>query len=838
MTYGELEERSSEVAAGLIQRGIEKGAVVAVCMERSIEFVCTVLGIMKSGAVYLPIDPKLPKERIRYLLEDAEAHLLVVSSAIAQLNVPCPMAPYDQLRIPYSTTALPVVREEDICYVIYTSGSSGKPKGVRVSHRALHNLIRWFVDDFQIDHRTVSGQFAGLSFDASVWELWAYLYAGGQLFLFPDTSFMGPRDIRSTAMSHRLNTLFVPTAIAEHLVGLDWPDDIPLRLLLTGGDRLKKAPPKGLPFDLINCYGPTENTVITSCGPVTYGTTEAPNIGRPIFNTAVLIVDRFDNILPCGIPGEMLICGQNLSEGYLNRPELNREKFVQTQYPNGRAYRSGDKVVLDSKGLIHFIGRVDNQVQLRGYRIELGEIENTLMDHPAILQAVVSFHKAEATRNEELIAHVYAKDSQQLDVQSLRLFLGKHLPSYMIPKKIHLEDRPLALTVNGKIDANKLLPGSKLPAEIAEENTESQRTEAFLIELWQELLQVPNVKVDDNFFSLGGHSLIAIELIERVNKKWSSDLSISTLVKNNTIELLAASLQQEETTERPSVILPLKTTTDANKEKLLLFAPIGGNVLCYTHLAQSLKVDVFGIQSPFLIDDTATFENFDALIDYYSAEIEQFNFSGSLHIGGFCAGGILALEVYRKLKAKGVPVGALALIDTAAPPPHGMSEALICTQVSREEWLDSFYKDLSVQSGEDIQDIIPILRTLSATEQLAYVRNQAIQEGYLSKETSLPQIEKLFEAYYKNAVAITQYTPSPLDESILLFKAAQIPNNLIEVPEFRQQDLGWSQYIEKEIETIIVPGNHNNMLQSKHAATLAEKLNFKLQNIEICTFEP
>ena len=385
LTYAELNERADRLAYQLRALGVGPEVLVGLRVERSLELIIGMLGILKAGGAYVPLDPSYPSERLQFIIEDAKLAVIATPegpSATDQKHSSDPdlirgVDPWDP---------------RHLCYVIYTSGSTGQPKGVAITHGSLMNLVRWHQRVYQVTAADRATQVAGLAFDASVWEVWPYLTAGASIHIAEEETRLSPQKLIEWLDAKRITISFLPTPLAEAVLDEPWPQEVCLRTLLTGGDRLRQAPRGGLPFQLANNYGPTENTVVTTWTFISEKSHAPPPIGRPVDNATVYVLDQELRLAPIGVTGELFTGGENLARGYLNRPELTAERFIPNPFsvePGERLYRTGDRVRLLGDGQIEFLGRVDEQVKVRGFRIELGEIEATLAALDEIREAVV-----------------------------------------------------------------------------------------------------------------------------------------------------------------------------------------------------------------------------------------------------------------------------------------------------------------------------------------------------------------------------------------------------------------------------------------------------------------
>ncbi len=421
LSYAELNQRAHRVAECLRRRKVRASSIVAVCMERSSAMVVAILGVLKAGAAYLPLDPAYPKRMLAFMLRDSGAQVLLTSRDLSE------RAPLDQCEALFmdateiergsdagdSWTNAP----EDLAYVIYTSGSTGKPRGVEVQHRSLMNLVSWHQDEYKVTESDRATQVAGPAFDASVWELWPYLTAGASIYVLSDETRNSSEALIDCFIKHGITISFLPTALAEMVMETSWPAGLQLRALLTGGDKLHRAPRRNLSFPLINHYGPTENTVVTTRALVEPGDNATPSIGRPISNVRVYVLDSHMNPSPVGVPGELFIAGDSLAAGYRNLPDLTAGKFIRDPFSSvagSRLYSTGDRVRYRADGNLEFLGRLDEQVKIRGFRVEPGEIESVLTQHRAVRESVV-VAREDKPGDVRLVAYVVSQPVERIE---------------------------------------------------------------------------------------------------------------------------------------------------------------------------------------------------------------------------------------------------------------------------------------------------------------------------------------------------------------------------------------------------------------------------------------
>ena len=553
ITYRELGCGALGISTQLRASRFGVGTTAAVLLPPGPDFVTATLGIMASGGAYLPLEPTYPPERLRLMIEDSGAEVLLtrrelLSGALQILNS-LPIIDVDRCDARNFSDAEPVkVSSGQLAYLIYTSGSTGQPKGVEVTHRGLANLVQWHNSTFSVRPKDRASQIASLSFDAAVWEIWPYLSAGACV-CFPESAVRDdPERLKAWLVGERITITFVPTPLAERVVTTCWPRETALRIMLTGGDRLRRHPREDLPFDLINNYGPTEYTVVATSGKVsaTDDLDSPPSIGKPISNTIVHILDADLRPVPRGTPGEICISGPGLARGYRNAPELSRERFVADPFspePGARLYRTGDRARIGDDGEIEFLGRFDDQIKIRGFRVEPDEVSIALSRHPKILETVIVARRGAAMQG-QLVAYVVSGNNVSVSDEELRSFLRLSLPEHMIPS-VFVVLEAIPVTGSGKIDRAALPNPTRentlgMNAFAKPDGAVEQR----IAEIIKELLGVKDVGANDNFFLLGGHSLLAAQLIARLADEFDFQLPLRKLFESPTIESLSKQVVQ------------------------------------------------------------------------------------------------------------------------------------------------------------------------------------------------------------------------------------------------------------------------------------------------------
>lgn len=552
ITYTQLDQRANQLARRLRSIGVGPDVPVGLYLERSLSFITGALAILKAGGCYVPLDPAYPRGRVAFILKDAQVSLLVTTNDLGERLVAggtgVTTIDIDSSTVRESPDLVPgSITGNNLAYIMYTSGSTGQPKGVEIAHRALMNLVCWHQATFDVTCADRASQLAAPGFDAAVWEIWPYLTAGASVHITGESTRKDPESLRDWLITNHVSISFVPTPLAEQMIHLQWPEHTALRFLLTGGDTLHRHPPQGLPFAIINNYGPTEATVVATSGPVLPDHNQglAPTIGRPIANTQIYILDENMQSVPVGTTGEIHIGGIGLAKGYVNRPELTAEKFVPNPFspePDARLYKTGDLARYLPGGEIAFCGRLDGQIKLRGYRIEPDEIVGLLNQHSAIRTSVISLRENPGGEK-QLVAYIMLANAARVTSHDLREFLRIQLPEYMIPSLfVCLEAMPL--TPNGKLDRSAL--PAPTSANILRGESRAPRTEVErqLICILTDLLGVEEITLDDDFFMLGGHSLMGAQLVTKVREAFGVEITLMNLFENGTIAAMAAEIER------------------------------------------------------------------------------------------------------------------------------------------------------------------------------------------------------------------------------------------------------------------------------------------------------
>jgi thioesterase domain-containing protein len=605
---------------------------------------------------------------------------------------------------------------------------------------------------------------------------------------------------------------FVPTPLTESLLSMSWPAEMSLRVLLTGGDQLRVYGKEDLRCAVVNNYGPTENTVVTTSGVVRGKGREGqlPTLGRPIANTEVFLLNPQGQPQPVGVSGELYLSGAGLARGYHNQPALTAERFVPHPFsaePGARLYRTGDLARYLPNGEIEFLGRVDEQVKLRGFRIELGEIETVLQQHAAVREAVVIVRE-DVTKQKELVGYVVAQEGVTITSSELRQYLRERLPDYMVPSwLVWLAELPL--TPNGKI-ARRALPAPHKQA-VSENQVPPRNTiELKLVQCWEQLFGFGPISVKDNFFDLGGHSLLAVPMVTMAEKSLGRKVPLALLFQGPTIERMARALQQQNGPAISETLVELQSGDSS--QALFLVHPVGGNVFCYTHLVHHLGPSraIYAFQAQGLDGESVPHEQIETMATEYLDAMLKVQPQGPYFLGGWSMGGAVAFEMAQQLRIRGERVAVLALLDSYAPG-YGERRAKDDLVV-----LKNFALDLGV--ALDRVNLTGNLRALKQDELLARLLDHAIAAEIVDPSFGIKQFQNLFQVFKSNNRAFQSYQPRTYPDRIQLFIAGDKPAGVAEY-----QTNGWSE-LAAEVETHVIPGDHYTFLRNPNVEKLAEDL--------------
>lgn len=815
--YAALDRASCAVASALQQRGIGRGDLVGVCLPRSIDMLVAVLGVMRSGAAYVPLDPAFPEDRLQWMAEHSRLRLILATSAG---QVPAGVsAGREILQIDVAKAAsvqvLPRIERDDLAYVLYTSGSTGMPKGVGILHGNLANFLLSMRRQPGFAENDVLCSATTLSFDIAALELYLPLLCGGEVVIADEEEYRDPERL-SNLIARSGATVFQTTPSLLSLLLEVRREQVlrPLKLLV-GGEAMPAAlAARIVPLcrELWNMYGPTETTVWSTIARVADPGASIP-LGKPIANTRIHVLDAVRKPVVPGAIGEIWIGGDGVASGYLHRPDLTAERFLPDVSAGGgsRMYRTGDLGRI-SAGELHFHGRVDDQIKLRGFRIEPGEIESAAAADPAVAECVVVVKKLD-NGDGVLVLYVAARGDEKEVVPRLRERLASVLPPYMRPHRI-VTLQALPKTPNGKVD-RKALPEptvDETQAGVARPAVATSRdpVERELAMLWQRLLQRSHVAPDDHFFEMGGYSMLAVRMFAEIHERYGVDLPLSALIENPTVAELANAIRNsgQAVSDRPN-FQPARAMEGSSSlveleqggpgAPLFLLHAIGGNVLNYLAIAQAVAPQrtAYGIQSRGLNGGETPVDDFGRMADNYATEISRVHPDGPCLLAGGSMGGALALEVARRLVDAGREVAFLGLIDTYGP---GMPGGTGFRPFKLWRW-PSLYLSMDRKQRSALHRRI-VFRCWHLPALLV--------RAWLERHGAAPQALRIHRVERANQKALNGYRPAPYPGNVVLFRASHSTG--LETPL-----LGWDGYV-GGAHTIELEGRHDNIIEQPELA--------------------
>jgi amino acid adenylation domain-containing protein len=828
-TYDELNARANRLAWHLRGMGIQGEAPVALLTERSPEAVMAMLAVAKAGGFFIPLNPDDPMDRLTQLIDEAQPSVVLLQD---HLSDRLPSGMFYALAIDAGEASFagesaenppPAGGPESLLYVMHTSGSTGTPKGVAVPHRAVQRLVIEpnFVSIAASDRVF---QYAPLSFDASVLEIWLPLLNGAQLWIAPPGA-LTLAELGAALRASGATTAWFTAGLFHQLIDHQLADLSGLRQILAGGDALSVAHVRALAkaqptLRIINGYGPTENTVFTTCHTVFAAAnlgTSVP-IGRPVNGTSVLIVDRRGEPVPVGVPGELVTGGTGLARGYFRQPEATAERFVSHPGLNGegtRVYRTGDRARWLPDGTIEFLGRLDQQVKLRGFRIELGEIEAALREQHAVRDAVA--HVRGAGADKQLVAYFTTAADESPAPAELREFLSGRLPAYMVPAVfVRLAELPLGR--NGKVNRRALPDPDTVVGAQASGLGPRTPLEARLVAIWQDVLGVAHVGVRDLFFELGGHSLLATRLLAEVEKRIGARVTLNTLFEEGTIEAMAAAIESGAPTSAASPLVALKP--EGSRRPFFCVHPGGGSVLSYFDLAARFPAErsFYALQASGLDGSVPPLRSVEEMAAAYLAAIRAaFPGGGPYHLGGHSFGASVAFEMARQLETiHGEKVGALVLLDHLAP---DRARTMIDHEPTDVEALEFMAHQIGAHFGVRFHLPASEMESRSTAERLEFFLERAREAGIAPPGADVAMIAGLVAVYQANLHALLHYHPGTFGGGLTLVRTAGFAAETSGAPA-----AGWDTLARGPVVIVDADGDHTSMLRAPHVIGLAARL--------------
>ena len=816
ISYGELLSRSKQLAIYLQHKGVIESTIVGIYMDRSIEVVISMLGILMCGGAYVPIDPDYPEKRVAYILNNAivegntkEGRNLVLAQkelepklkSIAgkeNIEIIALDAKWSQNKniLNAKGTLKTGNLFEKLAYVIYTSGSTGRPKGVMIEHRSLLNYFQYSLSEYRASD-TVSFNFplfSSLSFDLTQTSIYLTLLSGGTLFIYKENALESlPRILKNKKITSLKLT-------PSHLAIIDGLDNSHLQQVIIGGEALLASQLKmfnGAESNtkIYNEYGPTEATIGCTVKDVSAFNQEAITIGKPIWNTDIYILDQSNALLPIGALGELCVGGAGLARGYLNRPELTQEKFIDNPFGAGKIYKTGDLARWLPNGEIDYLGRIDAQIKIRGFRIELEEIENVLNKNSNVKDCAVV--AKESPNGKILVAYYVPENDKEFNVQTIKKELQKELPEYMVPSFI-LPIAAIPLTPNGKAD-KKQLASLQVEVNNAKEYTApSNPIEKTLTGIWEEILNMKNIGIHDNFFELGGHSLLVIQLNQKVQNSFENcGIELMDFMDNPTIHQQALMIENTEQKSNHLITFHSLDNTEVDAVSTFIIPGMPGIVDGYYELAQAFVKDgnsVYGIQMKGLLENESPLNTIEAMAAHNIETIKTTE-SKQIQLVGHSYGGVVIFEMLKQLSNENIKVTDVILLDSYAP-----RKGIKVTEIY--QGLLGCLKGLSGIKTTPSQILEFAKKVAKKPEQK---RKDSVYNFILASKGTLDHqlYEKLYNVYL-NAIKVSYTIEAPLDTEITLVIAEATQRKV-------DTQLGWAKHF-KSIFTIATEDNHFSMV--------------------------
>ncbi len=809
VSYKQLNERANQLARHLIKQGAAAGTLVGICLPRSVDMLVAVVGVLKSGAAYVPLDPEFPKERLSYMAEDAGMRIIIsnneTENILGAAYIQSVQLDRDREQIE-SCDKDDLLQEKtnskDLAYVIYTSGSTGKPKGIELEHRSVVNFIYSMAKTPGVkeDDRVLA--ITTLSFDIAVLELLLPLSVGATVVLLTRDQSLDGAEIEKCLDKYDVTIMQATPATWRLLLSSKKFRKRRIKALC-GGEALSKELSSSLTeyvSELWNMYGPTETTVWSTCYRINRED-DTIYIGKPIDNTTVYILDESLNQVPVGVLGELYIGGDGLARGYHNRPELTAERFVDNPFnPGSKMYRTGDLVRLNNIGELVCLGRTDFQVKLRGFRIELGEIETAIGNVVGIKQGIVVV-KRFSDEDERLVAYCISEGDVSVEEAEIKTILRKKLPDYMVPQHyVRLDEFPL--TANNKIDRKALLSYEVFVTADKETIEPRTETEESLVQIWSEVLHAPRIGIRDDFFQMGGHSLLAIQLIDKIRSRYKVSLQLADFLRNSTLQDMAAEIDSllvssndiASHSKKEWTPLVLLGTKKGDSTPLFCAAGIGGHVMELNQLAKELgDIPLWGLETRGVLEGQTPHSTIEDLAKEHVAAIRTVQAHGPYFISGYSFGGVVAFEIAQQLTSQNEEVAWLGLIDASGP-------------AIRQRTLI----ELRIEQAKRLVD-----------DPLAYVKHSIERR---KRDRAAIYHERYAHIYAAMSSAYDKYRPQPYKGDAVLFQTPRHENYedmLYVIDEYN----GWRSYILGKLEVIPITGRHLTVVQErKNVILLANEI--------------
>jgi len=825
ISYGELETASNQIASFLKSAGYGNGDVIAVAMDRSIGMIVCLLAVMKAGAAYLPLDPELPLERVEFIMKDSATKVLVISGNYAEkYKKHSSTLIFDEIWAMRSAFANERPQQEiidNLAYILYTSGSTGQPKGVAVTHRNFLNLLQSIQKLPGIAAHDKMLGITTMSFDISELESFGPLISGAELIILDVETAKDGRALAEFIEAEGLSIVQATPFTWKMMLEYGWEKHLPIKAFCGGEAMSRELAGKLIERcnEVWNMYGPTETTIYSTIKKVT-DNSQPITIGKPIDNTQVYILDPNMDEVPNGVEGEIYIGGAGVARGYVNHDELTASKFITGKFggkEGERIYRTGDLGKWLDNGEILCLGRIDHQIKVRGFRIETEEIIIQLKQLPKVKDAYVIVYE-DAVENQRLVAYITPKNViADNDIKECRDRLKQVLPDYMVPTD-YVVIPFIPVMTNGKID-RKALPNPELGKNVGEYVAPTTELEKAITKIWSANIGIKNIGVNDDFFNLGGNSLLAAKTMMQIEKITGERIPLAAIFKNPTIRQLANVIENPIQSPYKSLV----EIKPGSKYPLYIVHGIGLNVLNFRSMVMKLDADqpVYGLQSLGLTDSSQPSDDMGAIAAAYNQEIMTHNPDGPYLIAGYSFGGYIAYEMVRQLLEKGKEVAVLMMFDTNLQEPfhqYNLVKKLLKKSVRQIHKLLFRVRSISKYPKENAEYLkIYYSRRLNGLIRITDFLDEQDPEN-------LPEFMQVIAN--KLHTAFNKYRIEPIDVKIDLFKAKE-RFYFVDDPKY----LGWKDYALRGVNVHTVPGDHKDMFTPPHDTALAAVVQKRLDEV-------
>ncbi|WP_372368075.1 amino acid adenylation domain-containing protein [Candidatus Uabimicrobium sp. HlEnr_7] len=832
LTYQELDKKTNQIAHYLKTLGIKKQDIVGVFIERNIDMILSFLAILKLGAVCLPLDPNYPKERLDFMIQDTKTNFIITNNKIEHITT------IDLQNIElaqYSTESLvEKCQALDLAFIMYTSGSTGTPKGIGIVHRGIVRLVK-NTNYMNITTKHRVAQLSSPCFDAATFEIWTALLNGASLVIVAKKDILIAERLHEIFSKHRVNVTLVTTALFNQLASQQSDMFNQLDYVFFGGEAVNvhwvrevlKNPPK----NLVHLYGPTENTVVSTSYNIRSVSQDAKTvpIGKAIAYSKAYVYNENLDLVNQGEIGELCVAGDGLAREYLNRPEITQKAFVQHPETGERLYKTGDLVRVIEDGNIEFVGRKDHQVKIRGFRIEMGEIENQLFTMPGISKAVVLVEESELG-HKKLVSYIESKPEIEITKTQIRKYLQEQLPYYMIPANFIIM-KQFPINANGKIDRQALIVKASVQEKTSDYTLFSNETQGQVMTIWQKLLSLQEIQLDDNFFEIGGNSLLATQMLFEIKNNFGCDIALDSLYENPTIKNIYSLVEKSSSSNEPYLV---KLKSGSSKKALFFIPDLAGDTASYIEIVKNLDSEqtAYSFRPPGLHDEKSPLLSIKKMATFYIDIMTRIQPEGPYMLCGLSMAGALAYEAAQQLSQQGKTVSLLALLDADS----GLSIKVLgnSLRMFKSLWHNSMYYLLKPKkfSNGALKQLLLMMKIIwqvdlsvegfkncqTEDEQYEHLLKMLKQKRKFSEHVTLEQFKKVSDVVGLNFFATLSYFPKKYNGSVVFFKPEE-KSKYFTVIDYKK----WNRLI-KKLYMHEVPGNHFNFFLKPSAEIIGKTI--------------